>query len=213
MLNWGTSAMLKFSLVPTHLPDGSLVSTEQLHGWISAHLKWGSASFIQRAHFVTPANKKLGLLAMVIVEVADDCASSTACHLLQTEISFGGVIHRAQPWSLHRPAMQCGICLKWGHSSHWCKSKMVWCSWCTGNHNSVSHDVIVKMAAPLPLLCVNCKGKHSMVSCECLFLAQFEEEKMKKLQEKHHTCIASLHAEKRVSRGQDWAEVGVMLLS
>ena len=61
VVNRGTSAMLKFPLVPTHLPDGSAVTADQLHNWIVAHPRWGAASFIQRARFVTPTSKKLGL--------------------------------------------------------------------------------------------------------------------------------------------------------
>lgn len=131
---------------------------------------------------------------------------------LQTDISFGGAIRRAQPWSLKRPAARCGICLKWGHS-HRCKFKTVWCSRCAGNYDTVSHDVVVKTAAPLPPLGVNCKGEHFAVSREGpFFLARFDEEKMKKLQEKRRTRVASSRAEKRASKGRDWAEVGAMLL-
>ena len=35
------------------------------------HPRWASATFVQRAHFVTPANKKLGLAATVIVIMED----------------------------------------------------------------------------------------------------------------------------------------------
>ena len=197
VINRGTSALLKFPLVPTHLPDGSAISAAQLHGWITAHPKWGAATFIQKARFVTPANKKLGLSATVIVEISDDCASSTARRLLQTDISFGGAIRRAQPWSLKRPASQCGICMKWGHSSHRCRSKTVWCARCAGNHDTVSHDVVIKSAAPLPLLCVNCKEEHSAVSRECpFFLARFDEKKMMKLQEEQRTRVTVKRTEK-----------------
>ncbi len=213
VVNRGTSAMLKFPLVPTHLPDGSAVTADQLHNWIVAHPRWGAATFIQRARFVTPTGKNLGLSATVFVEISDDRASSTARRLLQTDISFGGAIRRTQPWSLKRPTTQCGICLKWGHSSHRCRSKTVWCARCAGNHDTVSHDVIVKTTAPLPLLCVNCKGTHSAVSRECpFFLARFDEKKMMKLQAERRTRITTKRADKREKKKREVAEVRGMVL-
>ena len=212
VLNRGTTALLKFPLVPTHLPDGSAVSADQLHGYLLAHPKWKAASFIQPARFITPKNKKLGLSATVIVEISDDRSSSVARRLLQTDISFGGAIRRAQPWSLKRPSSQCGICLKWGHSSHRCKSKTVWCARCAGNHDTVSHDLVVNTAAPLPLLCVNCKGVHSAVSRECpFFLARFDPKKLTALQETRRERILTARTAKKTKKRKETSEVEEML--
>jgi hypothetical protein len=100
VLNRGTSALLKFPLVPTHLPDSSAVTDDKLHEWITAHPKWADVKFVKKAHFVVPASKKLGLLATVLVEIQDGRSGSTARRLLQTDISFGGAVHRTRPWSI-----------------------------------------------------------------------------------------------------------------
>jgi hypothetical protein len=124
VLNRGTSALLKFPLVPTHLPDSSAVTDDKLHEWITAHPKWADVKFIKKARFVVPVSKKLGLSATVLIEIQDGRSGSTARRLLQMDISFGGAVHRTRPWSIARPAPQCSICLKWvtphtGASQKW----------------------------------------------------------------------------------------------
>ena len=177
------------------------------------YLKWKAATFVQPARFITPKNKKLGLSATVIVEISDDRSSSVARRLLQTDISFGGAVRRAQPWSLKRPSSQCGICLKWGHSSHRCMSKTVWCARCAGNHDTVSHDIVVNTAAPLPLLCVNCRGVHSAVSRECpFFLAHFDTKKLATLQEKRRERITTARTAKKSKKKNETSEVEEMVV-
>ena len=212
LLNRGTSALLKFPLVPTHLPDGSKVTDKQLHDWIAAHPKWADVKFVKRACFVTPASKILGLAAMVLVEIEDGRNASTARRLLQMDISFGGSIRRTRPWSIARPAPQCGICLKWGHSSHRCVSKVAWCARCAGSHATTSHDLAVRSSGPLPSLCVNCQGEHSVVSRQCpFFLARFDQKKLASLQTKRRDRIRVVRSKKQKEKDQDVDEVERMV--
>ncbi|KAF8346205.1 hypothetical protein F5887DRAFT_1073856 [Amanita rubescens] len=74
VLNRGTTSLLKFPLVPTHLPGGSIVTFQWLYNTITQHPKWRDVRFVQRPRFVTPAGrvKQPGLSATVFMEISDE---------------------------------------------------------------------------------------------------------------------------------------------
>ena len=157
VLNRGTTSLLKFPIVPTRHPDGSAVTAEWLLKTISSHPKWQGVEFIQKPRFIIQAGKSIGLTATVFVEISDDRSASTAKRLLQTDVMFHAVPRRCRPWSVSMAAKQCGICLRWGHSTHNCSSKSAWCNVCTGNHESTTHEAAVKADSKYRVIkCANC---------------------------------------------------------
>ncbi|KAF8672096.1 hypothetical protein AX14_005609 [Amanita brunnescens Koide BX004] len=123
VLNRGTTSLLKFPLVLTRHPDGTAVTNEWLHKTISGHPRRQSMEFVQKPRFIIPTGKTIGFTTTVFVEVSNDCAASTAKRLLQTNVAFRSVPRCCKPWSISLAARQCGICLRWGHSTHHCSSK------------------------------------------------------------------------------------------
>ena len=139
VLNRGTTSLLKFPLVPTRHPDGTAVTNEWLHKTISGHPKWQSVEFVQKPRFIIPTGKNIGFTATIFVEVSDNRTASTAKRLLQTDVAFHSVPRCCKPWSASPAARQCGICMRWGHSTHHCSSKSAWCNVCARNHESSTH--------------------------------------------------------------------------
>ncbi|KAF8658930.1 hypothetical protein AX14_007677 [Amanita brunnescens Koide BX004] len=184
VLNRGTTSLLKFPLVPTCHPDGTAVTNKWLHKTISSHPKWQSVEFVQKPRFVIPTGKTIGFTATVFVEVSDDCAASTAKRLLQTDVVFHSVPRCCKPWSISMAARQCGICMRWGHSTHHCSSKSAWCNVCAGNHESSTHAAaVVSNPKHDTLKCTNCLSEHGATSCTCPFYrARFNPQELAKLQ-------------------------------
>jgi hypothetical protein len=184
VLNRGTTSLLKFPIVPTRHPDGSAVTNEWLFKTISGHPKWQNVEFIQKPRFIVQAGKNIGLTATVFVEVADDRSASTAKRLLQTDVSFHAVPRRCRPWSVSVAAKQCGICLRWGHSTHNCSAKSAWCNVCAGNHESSTHSAVAKDDPKFRVIkCVNCLGEHGATTRICPFYrARFNPQELSKLQ-------------------------------
>ena len=184
VLNWGTTSLLKFPLVPTHHLDGTAVTNEWLHKTISGHPKWQSMEFVQKPRFIIPTGKNIGFTATVFIEVSDDRAASTAKRLLQTDVAFHSVPRRCKPWSVSPAARQCGICMRWGHSTHHCSSKSAWCNVCAGNHESSTHAAAAASDSKHNLIkCANCLGEHGATSRICPFYrACFNPQELAKLQ-------------------------------
>ena len=184
VLNRGTTSLLKFPLVPTRHPDGSAVTNEWLYKTISGHAKWQHVEFIQKPHFIIPTGKNVGFTATVFMEVADDRAASTTKRLLQIDVSFHTVPRRCKPWSVPAAAKQCGVCMRWGHSTHHCASKSAWCNSCTGNHESSTHGATVKADSQFDTIkCANCLSDHGATSRLCPFYrARFNPVELAKLQ-------------------------------
>ena len=184
VLNRGTTSLLKFPLVPTRHPDGTAVTNEWLHKTISGHPKWQSVEFVQKPHFVIPTGKTIGFTATVFVEVSDDRAASTAKRLPQTDVAFHSVPRRCKPWSVSPSARQCGICMRWGHSTHHCSSKSAWCNVCASNHESSTHATAAASNTKYAIIkCANCLGEHGATSRICPFYrARFNPPELAKLQ-------------------------------
>ena len=184
VLNRGTTSLLKFPLVPTRHPDGTAVTNEWLHKTIAGHPKWQSVEFIQKPRFIIPTGKSIGFTATVFVEVSDDRAASTAKRLLQTDVAFHSVPRRCKPWSVSVVARQCGICMRWGHSTHHCASKSAWCNVCAGNHESSMHAAAAASDSKHDTVkCANCLGEHGATSRICPFYrARFNPQELAKLQ-------------------------------
>ena len=185
VLNRGTTSLLKCPLVPTQHPDGSAVTNEWLHQTISHHPRWKSVEFVQKPRFIVPTGKQMGFTATVFTEVSDDHAASTAKHLLQTDILFDSVPRRCKPWSVSVSAKQCGICLRWGHSSHHCSSKSAWCTVCAGNHESSMHVAAARADAKYDIIkCANCTQEHWATARVCPFYkACFDTKELAVLQQ------------------------------
>ena len=168
VLNRGTTSLLKFPLVPTHHPDSSAVTSEWLHKTITGHPKWQNVEFVQTPRFIVPTGKSISYTATVFAEVADDRSASTAKRLLQTDVLFHAVPRRCKPWSVSVAVKQCGICLRWGHSTHHCSSKSAWCLACAGNHESLTHAAAAKAEPRYDTIkCANCHGKHWATAHTC----------------------------------------------
>ena len=184
VLNRGTTSLLKFPIVPTRHPDGSPVTAEWLFKTISGHPKWQGVEFVQKPRFIVQAGKSIGLTATVFVEISDDRSASTAKRLLQTDVHFHAVPRRCRPWSVSTAAKQCGVCLRWGHSTHNCSSKSAWCNVCAGNHESTTHQAAVKADPKYQAVkCANCLGEHGATSRICPFYrARFNPQELAKLQ-------------------------------
>ena len=184
VLNWGTTSLLKFPLVPTRHPDGSAVTSEWLHKTISSHPKWKSVEFVQSPRFIVPAGKSIGYTATVFAEVADDRGASVAKRLLQTDVSFHSVPRRCKPWTVSAAVKQCGICLRWGHSTHHCSSKSAWCLACAGNHESSTHAAAATADSRYDIIkCANCHGEHWATAHTCPFYkARFNKAELAALQ-------------------------------
>src|SRR5580700_1322681 len=121
---------------------------------------------------------------MVFVEVSDDRSASNAKRLLQTDVTFHSVPRRCKPWSVSPSAKQCGICLRWGHSSHHCSSKSAWCTACAGNHESSTHAAAADADPRYRIIkCANCHGEHWATARTCPFYkARFNPTELAKLQ-------------------------------
>ena len=184
VLNRGTTSLLKFPLVPTRHPDGTAVTNEWLHKTIAGHPKWQPVEFIQKPRFIIPTGKSIGFTTTVFVEVSDDCAASTTKRLLQTDVAFHSVPRCCKPWSVSTAARQCGICMRWGHSTHHCSSKSAWCNVCAGNHESSTHAAAATSDSKHDTIkCANCLGKHGATSRTCPFYrARFNPQELSKLQ-------------------------------
>ncbi|KAF8324237.1 hypothetical protein F5887DRAFT_927103 [Amanita rubescens] len=136
LLSRDTTSLIKFMHVPTRCLDGAPATADYLHSVIAAHPRWKGVFFVQKAHFVVPTGKTIGFTATVVVEVADDRASSVARRLLQSDVVFDGVPCRARPWVLRKASRQCGICLRWGHTAHVCSSRLA----CSAVHSQAVHQ-------------------------------------------------------------------------
>ncbi|KAF8345509.1 hypothetical protein F5887DRAFT_831323, partial [Amanita rubescens] len=65
---------------------------------------------------------------------------------------------------------QCGICLRWGHTSHVCSSRLPWCAMCANCHSSAVHEQAVQKDSALQVIkCINCRGQHPAISRDCPF--------------------------------------------
>ncbi|KAF8647878.1 hypothetical protein AX14_008837 [Amanita brunnescens Koide BX004] len=184
VLNRGTTSLLKFPLVPTRHPDGSAVTSEWLHETIARHPKWRDVEFVQSPRFIVPAGKTIGYTATVFAEVADDRGASIAKRLLQTDVLFHTVPRRCKPWAVSTSVKQCGICLRWGHSTHHCSSKSAWCVACAGNHESSTHAAAAKAEPRFDIIkCANCHGEHWATARTCPFYkARFNKAELASLQ-------------------------------
>ncbi|KAF8694563.1 hypothetical protein AX14_002004 [Amanita brunnescens Koide BX004] len=184
VLNRGTTSLLKFPLVPTRHPDSSAVTSEWLHKTIARHPKWQNVEFVQAPRFIVPTGKTIGYTATVFAEVADDRGASIAKRLLQTDVLFHTVPRRCKPWAISTAVKQCGICLRWGHSTHHCSSKSAWCIACAGNHESSTHAAAAKAEPRYDIVkCTNCHGEHWATARTCPFYkARFNKVELASLQ-------------------------------
>ncbi|KAF8634630.1 hypothetical protein AX15_000807 [Amanita polypyramis BW_CC] len=69
VVNWATSASIKFPHVPTIQSDGSLVLEQDLLDALRSNPHWQSVNFIMPPHFIHGLEQALGLSALVFCEV------------------------------------------------------------------------------------------------------------------------------------------------
>ncbi|KAF8326717.1 hypothetical protein F5887DRAFT_1164477 [Amanita rubescens] len=186
LLSRDTTSLIKFMHVPTHRLNGGATTSDWLHATVSSHPRWKGVHFVQQAHFVIPSGKTIGYTATVVVEVADDRASSVARRLLQTDVNFDGIPCRARPWVLRKASRQCGICLRWGHTSHVCSSRLPWCALCANCHSTAVHEQAVQQDVTMEdIKCINCRGPHPAISRDCpFFISRFDDKALAALQAK-----------------------------
>ena len=135
------------------------------------------------------------LCATLQVKVVDTRKACVAKKLLETTVSFAGVVRQCQQWSVAPTARQCSTCHKWGHSAYICRSRTPQCGSCAGNHFTALHGQHVAQCKTANCLhyqirCINCNEQHEASSVACPFfkacsspgqLQQLQEQRVKRL--------------------------------
>ena len=103
------------------------------------HPAWEDAELLEEPKFVFPKRNPDPMCATLQVKVKDTCKATVAKKLLDTSVSFAGVVRRCQQWTVAPSAHQCSTCHKWGHSAYICRSRSPQCGSCAGNHLTALH--------------------------------------------------------------------------
>src|SRR6266571_3301210 len=134
-----THSILKFTAVPTITNDGRKVTEDLAASFLRKHPAWKEAEFLEKPRFVFPKRNPDPLCATLQVKVNDTRKATIAKKLLETTVSFAGVVRRCQQWSVAPTARQCSTCLKWGHTAYICRARSPQCDQCASQHSTAYH--------------------------------------------------------------------------
>ena len=185
-----THSILKFTAIPTVTSNGTPISPEHAEVLLRRHPAWKDVELLEEARFVFPKRNPDPLCATLQVKVKDTRKAAVAKTLLETTVSFAGIVRRCQPWTISPTARQCSTCHKWGHSAYVCRSRTPQCGQCSGNHLTALHGQHVKTCQSndcthYEIRCVNCNDRHEASSVKCpFFQARSSPGLLRQLQEK-----------------------------
>src|SRR6266704_1789826 len=87
-----THSILKFTAVPTVTNDGRQVTEDLAASFLRKHLAWKEAELLEKPRFVFPKRNPDPLCATLQVKVRDTCKAAIAKKLLETSVSFAGIV-------------------------------------------------------------------------------------------------------------------------
>ena len=190
VMNKPPTTLLKFAAVSTVNPDGSETSPEELYRDIMVHPKWQGVKVVEGPKFISRRGTAVGLSAVVLVGVEDDHNGSVGKRLLNTTVPFNCGPRRCQQWIVAKGARQCLTCMRWGHSTFYCRSQTATCARCGANHTTSAHAgqcIACKDNLPCHPHCVNCNDHHTATDPVCPFYkARFDDAAIRALQIQHH---------------------------
>jgi hypothetical protein len=169
-----THSILKFNAVPTVTHDGQPITAAIAATCLARHKDWKDVQILSPPEFIFPKNNPASTHATLRVKVKDTLKAHTAKKLLETSVSFVGVVRRCLPWTVSQTARQCATCLKWGHSAYVCRSQEPRCDQCAGNHLTAYHrhhasSCKDSSCTHYGIRCANCDQQHHASSMVCPF--------------------------------------------
>src|SRR6266704_1903065 len=108
-----THSILKFTAVPTVSNNGTAIQAAHATALLRRHPAWADVEFLEEPRFVFPKGNPNPLCATLQTKIKDTRKATIAKKLLNTTVSFAGVVRRCQPWTVAPTARQCSTCLKW----------------------------------------------------------------------------------------------------
>jgi hypothetical protein len=174
VLDRTTHSILKFNAVPTVTPDGQEVTAAMAATCLARHPDWKKASPLGPPRFIRPKNAPDAPLATLQIKVKDTQKATVAKKLLETLVSFVGVVRRCLPWTTAPTARQCATCLKWGHTAYVCRAREPRCDQCSGTHLTAYHRHHAASCKDpecthFGIVCANCSQQHHASSVQCPF--------------------------------------------
>jgi hypothetical protein len=186
VLNRPPTTTLKFVVVPRRNEDGSSASKYDLINDLEGHPSWKDITFIDSPKFLRPdAQEDSGI---VIITVEDKPDGSVGRALMNTAVYFSGGLRQCRRWVQRDEVRFCTTCQRWGHGAFLCRTNMIVCNKCSGNHSYKNHERHCTTCAKGPghicsPKCINCSGPHFANSKDCPFYAnRFNYMKIQALQ-------------------------------
>ncbi len=190
-----THSILKFTAVPTVSNNGTAIQAAHATALLRRHPAWADVEFLEEPRFVFPKGNPDPLCATLQTKIKDTRKATIAKKLLNTTVSFAGVVRRCQPWTVAPTARQCSTCLKWGHSAYVCRSRAPQCGLCAGNHLTALHSQHAQQCRSTScthtrVICANCNNDHEASSTSCpFFKARTSPGQLQQLQEQRVKCL------------------------
>jgi hypothetical protein len=174
VLDRTTHSILKFTAVPTVTLSGRKVDEALVATCLQRHPEWKKVTPLGPPRFIFNKSNPDPLHETVQIKIKDTQKASVAKKLLETSVSFVGIVRRCQPWTTSPTARQCSTCLKWGHTAYVCKAHYPACDQCLGlqltalhaQHASSCKD---SQCTHFGIVCANCEQQHHASSVLCPF--------------------------------------------
>jgi hypothetical protein len=141
---------------------------------LSRHPEWKKATLLEPPVFIYAKNNPDPTYVTLRVKIKDSLQATTAKKLLETSVSFVGLVRRCLPWTVSPTARQCSTCLKWGHTAYVCRAREPRCDQCASPHLTAFHRQHVAACKDancehFGIRCANCDEQHHASSMECMF--------------------------------------------